>query len=91
MAAPPQKAKLGAISFGLAIGVTAAIFAFVLGLAAGMLGWGEIVVGILSHLFIGYQPTFVGSIAGAVWAFVNGFIGGVLVATFYNLFLTTRH
>ena len=75
-----QRAPLGVVSFGLAVGVTWALGVFVLGLAAGLFDWGVPVVEILSSLYIGYSPTFVGSVVGAVWGFVDGSIGGALVA-----------
>ena len=52
--------------------------------------WGAFLAQVLQNLFIGFAPTFVGSIAGAVWAFVNGFIAGALIAFFYNRFLLVR-
>jgi hypothetical protein len=90
MAQDQQHATLGVISFGLAVGLTWAILVFVLGLLAALLGWGVVIAAALSSLYIGYGPTFVGSIAGAVWAFVNGLLAGVLIAWFYNRFLVTR-
>ena len=44
----------------------------------------------LSELFIGFGPTFVGAIAGMVWAFVDGFVAGLLIAWLYNSFLLRR-
>jgi hypothetical protein len=41
-------------------------------------------------LYIGYEPTLLGAITGAVWAFVDAFILGVLVAWIYNR-LVRRH
>ncbi len=51
---------------------------------------GVSLVAVLSSLYIGYAPSFVGSVAGTVWAFVDGFIGGVIIAWLYNRFLM-RH
>ena len=81
---------LGVISFGLALGVTAAIATFVLGVMATFFDWGIPLAMVLASIFLGYGPTFVGSIAGAVWAFVDGFIVGMLIAWFYNRFLLHR-
>ncbi len=82
---------LGVISFGLAVGVTWAIGVFFLGLVAWLFGWGLGVAAVLAAtLYIGFAPDFIGSIAGAVWAFVDGLIGGILVAWFYNRFLLAR-
>jgi hypothetical protein len=57
---------------------------------AAFFGWGMLVVQVLSSLYIGYGPTFVGTIAGAVWAFVDGFVAGVLIAWLYKQFLLYR-
>jgi hypothetical protein len=81
---------LGVVSFGLALGLTWAIFVFVLGIVAGFLGWGVGIGVALSTLYVGYDATLIGAIAGAVWAFVNGLVAGVLIAWFYNRFLLTR-
>lgn len=86
----PPRARLGVISLGLAVGVTAAIYVFLLGIAAGLFGWGVVAVSVLSNLFIGYEPSVVGSITGAVWAFVNGLVAGILIAWLYNAFLRAR-
>ncbi|HEX9769018.1 MAG TPA: bacteriophage holin [Kiloniellales bacterium] len=90
MAENQHHRTLGVISFGLALGVTFAIFVFVLGLVAAAFGWGVQLAAALSSLYIGFGPTFVGAIAGAVWAFVDGLIAGVLIAWFYNRFLLRR-
>ncbi|MDJ0948572.1 MAG: hypothetical protein QNJ94_06595 [Alphaproteobacteria bacterium] len=90
MARDGTHATLGVISFGLALGVTAAVFVFILGVVAGLFGWGVTAAQVLSSLFIGYGPTFPGAIAGAVWAFVEGLVAGMMVAFLYNRFLLRR-
>ena len=90
MAQNHHHATLGVISFGLALGVTSGIFVFVLGVVAAAFGWGIGLAASLSTLFIGFGPTFVGALAGAVWAFVDGLIAGLMIAWFYNRFLLTR-
>ena len=75
---------------GLALGLTSAIMVFVLGVMASLSGWGLPMVALLSTMYFGYSPSFVGSIAGAVWAFADGFIAGVLIAWLYNRFLLRR-
>jgi len=81
---------LGVISFGLAVAITSAAFTFFLGLMATFFGWGVELAGALSSLYIGFSPTFVGTITGAVWAFVDGFVAGVMIAWLYNKFLLRR-
>lgn len=90
MAEDHHHMSLGVISLGLALGVTSAIFVFILGVVAAAFGWGIQLAAALSSLYIGYGPTFVGAIAGAVWAFVDGLIAGVLIAWLYNRFLLRR-
>ena len=87
----PEARRLGVISFSLACGVTFGTFSFLLGIMAGLFGWGVLIVEVLSSLYIGYEPSFVGSIAGGVWGFVDGCVGGALIAWLYNRFLIGRH
>lgn len=81
---------LGVVSFGLAVGVTWSLFVFVLSIMATMFGWGIGAAQALASLYIGYGPSFIGAVAGAVWGFVNGLIAGVLIAWLYNRFLLRR-
>ena len=86
----PPKARLGVISLGLALGITWGGGMFLLGLAAAFFDWGMPLVLILSSVYIGYAPSFVNSVTGAVWGFVDGFIGGALIAWLYNRFAHYR-
>jgi len=90
MARNQHHATLGVVSFGFAMGTTSAVLVFVLGIVAAFFGWGAPLAAALSTLFIGFGPTFVGSIAGAVWAFVSGLITGLMIAWLYNRFLLQR-
>ena len=78
--------KCDVLALGLGIGVLAAAYALFLGLAAWWFNWGTELLVTLSSLYIGYAPTFLGSIIGAIWAFVDGFIAGVVIAWVYNKF-----
>lgn len=91
MAVTPQHARLDVLSFGAAVGITAAVFIFLLGVAASLTGWGTPVAAALSTLFIGFGPSLGGAVAGAVWGFFDGFVAGVLIAWLYNRFLAKRH
>ena len=90
MAEDEHHMSLGVVSFGLALGVTSAVFVLVLGVVAAFFGWGVQLAAALSSLYIGYGPTFVGAIAGAVWAFADGLVAGVMIAWLYNRFLLRR-
>ena len=49
--------RFDVISLGLAIGVTAGVFVFLLGLSASLLGWGVGLAQALSSIFIGPSST----------------------------------
>jgi len=39
---------------------------------------------LLGHFFIGYSVTFVGSLIGAAYAFICGYVAGLILAYVYN-------
>jgi hypothetical protein len=77
-----EKCNIKALA--VAIGVLWAIYVLLLGWIAAF-GWGREMVTVLSSLYIGYKPTFVGGIIGGIWAFVDGAIAGAIIAWVYNL------
>lgn len=82
-----DKMRLCIVSFGLALGITWALGMFALGLSAWLFGWGTNMVGVIGEMYIGFAPTFLGSLIGAVWGFVDLFITGVITAWIYNFCL----
>jgi len=72
------------LALGIAIGVLWAAYVLFVGIVA-MFGWGVALVEALSSLYIGYAASIIGAIIGAIWAFVDGFIAGVVIAWIYNL------
>ncbi|MCF7874174.1 MAG: bacteriophage holin [Candidatus Omnitrophica bacterium] len=75
--------KLKILAFGLALGILWGLGALVLGILA-IFGYGLTWVAVLSSVYIGYGATILGSLVGALWAFVDAFVGGVLFAWLYN-------
>jgi hypothetical protein len=70
---------------GLAISLGVAWAALVLSVGwTSIFGWGTGFVEVLSSLYIGYAPTWLGGIIGAAWAFVDGAVGGLIIALVYN-------
>ena len=51
----------------------------------GALGWGAELVRLLGKLYIGYTPSFIGGIIGAIWAFADGAAAGLIITFFYNI------
>jgi len=76
--------KVNVMSLALALGIACAVYAFFIGTVAWLFNWGTSIVDVLSSLYIGYDATFVGSIIGTIWAFVDGFIGGIIIGWLYN-------
>ncbi|MBW2998436.1 bacteriophage holin [Candidatus Woesearchaeota archaeon] len=75
--------KLNVRAFAVSLGLVCGIGVFILGIVS-MFGWGIILIRPISSIYVGFAPTVVGSLIGAVWAFVDGAIGGLIFATLYN-------
>lgn len=72
------------LCFGLALGIVSGLGVFLMGIGAMLSGWGSEVVKVTSTTYIGYQPTWLGSLIGGIWGFADAFIGGVIFAAIYN-------
>ncbi len=70
---------------GLSLGLTWAAGVVFLGLA-GSVGWGRPLVDLLGSLYLGFGPSLGGSLIGGVWAFIDGAVGGIVIAWLYNHF-----
>ena len=75
--------KLNVKALALALGVTWSLFVLCIGWAAG-LGWGTRLLEVMSSVYIGYAPCFVGGIIAALWRFFDGTVGGLIIASLYN-------
>ncbi len=76
--------KLDIKALGLAIGIYWGLCCVLLGLSSTFLGFGTPLVELFASEYIGYKPTILGSLIGGLWGFVDGFIGGAVVAWLYN-------
>jgi len=78
--------KLSICGLGCALGVTWALGMLILGwFCWWTAGWGLQMVSVIGSVYIGFKPTFWGGIIGAIWGFVDWFIGGVIIAWVYNM------
>ena len=77
-------AKLGVIPFGVAFGSTWAMGLLIFGWISWLSGWGLAMISLIGSVYIGYSATFWGAIVGAIWGFVDAFIGGIIMAAIYN-------
>ena len=80
-------AKLDAKALGLSIGILWGASLILMGLCAPICPWAQHFVNVLAPFYVGYKAGLVGSLIGGVWGFVDGGIGGLLVAWLYNKFV----
>ncbi|MCD1293568.1 hypothetical protein CUJ83_00970 [Methanocella sp. CWC-04] len=73
------------VQFGLALGIIWGFGVLMLGLMATFLGWGVQAVSTIGSVYLGYELSVIGSIIGLIWAIVDGFIAGFLIAYIYNV------
>ena len=79
--------RLSVIGLGLGFGISWALGIFLMGVVAGLWGWGMGMVNLYSQVYVGYGPSFLGGLIGGVWGFVDFFIFGVVAAFVYNIFV----
>jgi hypothetical protein len=75
--------KLSVKGLSLSMGLVWAFCNLLAGWTA-MFGWAGKYVDLMSSIYIGYTPTWVGGVIGGIWAFFDGAIGGLLIAFIYN-------
>lgn len=70
---------------GLAIGL-GVCWGLCIGLSGwiAIWGWGKSFVEVMSSVYIGFAPTPLGGIIGMLWGFIDGAIGGAIIALVYN-------
>lgn len=83
--AKEKTAKLSVIGLGLSGGVFWGLSMIVAGWTS-MFNWGNAFVKVMASIYIGYEPSFIGAIVGGIWGFGDGFLAGILLAFFYNVF-----
>ena len=77
-------AKLDVKAFGWALGLVWGGVTFLLGLLDTLYFWGSSWGKMMTMVYIGYRPTIIGSIIGALWGFVYASLLGLSVAWMYN-------
>ena len=79
--------RLNPKACGLAFGILWAAGVVFMGLLAMVCSWAQPFVNVLSAMYVGYSATIVGCLIGAIWGFLDAFIGGFLFAWLYNKFV----
>jgi len=75
--------RLDSAAFGLACGLLWAGGVVVLGITA-RIGWGDRWQRLLADVYRGYDESASGLLVGGLWAFLDGFLGGYVLAVLYN-------
>ena len=76
--------KLSVKGLAIAFGTSWAICMLLAGWVS-IFGWCAKFVDVMSSIYIGFKPSFLGGIIGALWGFIDGAIGGLIIAIIYNV------
>ncbi len=75
--------KLSIKGLALGMGTLWGLYVLIAGWGS-IFGWGTSFVSLFSNLYIGYGPSFLGGIIGAIWGFIDGAVAGAIIAYVYN-------
>ena len=79
-------AKIDSLAFALAVGILSALCMLICGII-GSFGYWPNFNEFVAEFYVGYTPfSILGVLFGAVYAFLDGFIGGYIIAWLYNKF-----
>ena len=76
--------RLNVKALAIAGGVLWGIYMLCIGWSSWLVGWGSAFVAAMSSVYIGFRPTLLGGIIGAVWGFLDGAVAGAIIAWVYN-------
>lgn len=82
--------KLHVLGFGVACGIVWALSLFITAILAQMNGYGSGFISGLSSVYVGYAPTLMGAVMGAIWGFFDMLIAGIILAVIYNIFIKVK-
>jgi hypothetical protein len=74
---------------GLSFGIVWSALIFLCGIFSMFFNWGTKFVEVFADIYPGYHASILGNVIGAFWGFVDGAIGGALLAWLYNKFSKT--
>lgn len=75
--------KLSVKGLAMGLGVAWSLCLLFSGWVA-VFGWTTKFVELMGSVYIGYEPGIMGGLIGAAWGFVDGAIGGLIIAVTYN-------
>ncbi len=77
-------AKLNPKALGLSLGILGGVVFFLWTLVAAYTGYGLELLELLITIYPGYSVTAAGALIGFIYCFLDGFVGGYLIAYLYN-------
>ena len=77
--------KLSPKAVGLAMGILTGLSLFIMTLLALYANYLTNIAELLVDVYPYYEVSLQGAVAGLIWGFIDGLIGGLLFAWFYNL------
>lgn len=78
--------KLHSFGLGMAIGVLWGASVILMAVLTMFTEYGGSFVATIGQYYLGYEATWLGAVIGGIWALVDGFVGGFLIAWLYNKF-----
>ena len=82
--------KLDVKSFTLGVGAVGVLYMLFHGLGVMLFGWGTALSKVIGSLYIGFEPSILGVLIGAVWGFIDGAIAGLIIALVYNKLISKK-
>ena len=82
--------KLSIKALGLSCGILWGLAIFLLTYWFLLRGFEGETLSRLGNVYLGYSVTWYGGFIGLVWGFIDGFIGGALLAWLYNQFICQK-
>ncbi len=79
--------KLNIKALALAAGIVWGLAIFLITYWFLLRGYEGEMLSRLSNVYLGYEVTWVGGLIGLAWGFVDGLIGGAVLALLYNRFI----
>lgn len=76
--------KINATKLGLAMGISFALYFFLLVILAMYANWGNAFVELIGSVYLGVDVSWKGAFFALPWTFVDFFIGGFLIGWIYN-------
>ncbi len=76
--------RIQPVPFGIAFGIVYAVVFLLYGVVAALFGWGAEFALLIGSFYVGFGPTLVGAVIGAIWGFVVGFVFFALGAWIYD-------